>query len=385
MEPTPEITALAERLRTSPAEAARQARRHRDALGSREEPVTGRAPIDEQPAKSVPFASGTADPPSRSATAALEDSPRRGKFWLGAAAALLAIIFLVGGAWAVWPRETELERSIVVLPFLDLSAESDNEHFSDGLTEEIITRLASVPGLKVISRTSAMHYKGSTAPLQRIAQELGVEHVLEGSVRQSDGRVRIAAQLIESRSDVHLWAQNYDYELQDIFRVQEEIAREVVRALEVELGERARRQLVRRGPGIRKLISCTVVADTSGALGPGRRTSRRSATTHEQSSAIQITRMPTPAWRTPISPPIKPTSRTCPGRRSIPGSSGRRSERWRWTTSPPMRIRRSRLRCGGRRTGRGPSASSGGPFSSTLVTLRRILVCLAVEWSGPAG
>ncbi|MBA2243534.1 MAG: tetratricopeptide repeat protein [Gemmatimonadetes bacterium] len=153
----------------------------------------------------------------------------------------------MGAVWAIWPRGTAPERSIVVLPFLNLSPDEDNEYFSDGLTEEIITRLAAVPELKVISRTSAMHYKGSQKPLRQIADELDVAHVLEGSARRSDDHVRITAQLIDARTDQHLWAQSYDYELRDIFRVQEEIAREVVRTLEVELGERGQRALVRQG------------------------------------------------------------------------------------------------------------------------------------------
>ena len=170
---------------------------------------------------------------------------RPGRWWR--AAALLAVICIVGAVWAVWPRTAEPERSIVVLPFVNLSRDANNEYFSDGLTEEIITRLSAVPELKVISRTSAMHYKRSEKPLRQIADELNVAHVLEGSVRRSDGRLRITAQLIDAQADNHLWAENYDHELRDIFRVQEEIALQVVRALEVELGERERGLLAKQG------------------------------------------------------------------------------------------------------------------------------------------
>ena len=92
------------------------------------------------------------------------------------------------------------------------------------LTEEIISGLSAVPDLKVISRTSAMHYKGTDKPLRQIAQELQVTHILEGSVRQDGTRLRITAQLIDALTDEHLWAQSYDDDLRDIFRVQDTIA-----------------------------------------------------------------------------------------------------------------------------------------------------------------
>jgi TolB-like protein/DNA-binding SARP family transcriptional activator/Flp pilus assembly protein TadD len=165
-----------------------------------------------------------------------------------AAIALAAIVLLLGALWTIGPGFSQPpERSIAVLPFINMSSESDDESFNDGLTEEIITGLSSVPELRVISRTSAMHYKGTERPLPEIARELGVAHVLEGSVRRSGGRVRISAQLIDARADEHLWAENYETDLGDVFRVQEQIARQVVRALEVELGERGDVSLVRHG------------------------------------------------------------------------------------------------------------------------------------------
>ena len=168
------------------------------------------------------------------------------KRWLAAAVPLSALV-LAGAMWAVWPRGSDEPQSIVVLPFVNLSGNQDNEYFSDGLTEEIITRLASVPGLKVISRTSAMHYKGSKKPLPEIASELKVDHILEGSVRSSDGRVRISAQLIDARQDGHIWAENFEHKVQDSFRLQEDIARDVVRGLELKLPARTRRLIRRQG------------------------------------------------------------------------------------------------------------------------------------------
>ena len=157
---------------------------------------------------------------------------------------LVAVAFLL---WTARPTDPRPARSIVVLPFVNLSPNEDNEYFADGLTDEVITRLAAVPGLKVISRTSAMHYKGTGKPLRQIAAELRVAQVLEGSVRRSEGSVRVTAQLIDAATDEHRWAETYESSVRTSFRVQEEIARAVARALEVEVPERARRQLVRRG------------------------------------------------------------------------------------------------------------------------------------------
>ncbi len=165
--------------------------------------------------------------------------------WLGGVAVLA--VALLGAAWIFWPGTAAPESSIVVLPFLDLSPDADHAYFSDGLAEEIITRLSAIPDLKVMSRTSAMHYKGSRQSLREIARELNVTHVLEGSVRWSDSTVRISAQLIDARTDAHVWADSYEDELQVAFRVQEDIARDVARTLELELGDRARRRIGRRG------------------------------------------------------------------------------------------------------------------------------------------
>ena len=120
--------------------------------------------------------------------------------------------------------------SVAVLPF-DNMGEADDEFLSDGITEEIIAQLAQVPGLKVISRTSVVALKGSPLTLPQIADTLGVDHVLEGSVRRAGEEARITVQLIEAGSDAHLWAESYTRELLDLFDLQEEIAREVTEAL----------------------------------------------------------------------------------------------------------------------------------------------------------
>lgn len=158
---------------------------------------------------------------------------RAGTLILLAAAAAAALVF---ARWPAAPARAP-ERSVAVLPFVNMSPDGDNEYFSDGITEEIITHLSAVPTLKVISRTSAMRYKGSTKSLRQIAEELRVAHVLEGSVRREGDTVRITAQLIDAAADHHLWSRTYDRELGDVLAIQGEIAREVGRALEVELGE----------------------------------------------------------------------------------------------------------------------------------------------------
>jgi adenylate cyclase len=126
--------------------------------------------------------------------------------------------------------------SIAVLPFTDMSPEQDQGYFSDGISEELLNVLVKVEGLKVASRTSSFTYKGSNLSLAEIADELKVDHVLEGSVRKADNRIRITAQLIDAKTDRHLWSESFDRELVDIFTIQDEIANAIVTALSTELG-----------------------------------------------------------------------------------------------------------------------------------------------------
>src|SRR5882762_379498 len=121
--------------------------------------------------------------------------------------------------------------SVAVLPFETIGGGPQDEYFSDGMTDEIITQLAQIRELKVISRTSVVALKGSHLTLSQIADTLGVDHVLEGSARRAGGRVRVNAQLIAAKTDAHLWAKTYERDLKDVFRVQEEIAGDVSRAL----------------------------------------------------------------------------------------------------------------------------------------------------------
>ena len=129
----------------------------------------------------------------------------------------------------------EAQPSIAVLPFANLSADREQEFFSDGLTEEILNTLARVPGLRVTGRTSSFAFKGREVKLAELGRELGVGAVLEGSVRKAGSRVRIAAQVVNVSDGFQLWSQEFDRDLADVFAVQDEIARSVVRALEVRL------------------------------------------------------------------------------------------------------------------------------------------------------
>ena len=127
------------------------------------------------------------------------------------------------------------EPSIAVLPFANMSDDASNEFFADGITEELLNLLAKIPQLEVTSRTSAFQFKGKELDIPTIAEQLGVEHVLEGSVRKSGIKVRITAQLIDAATDKHVWSETYDRELDDIFAIQDEIARKVVGELQVTL------------------------------------------------------------------------------------------------------------------------------------------------------
>jgi len=125
--------------------------------------------------------------------------------------------------------------SVAVLPFVNMSDDEGNEYFSDGISEELLNVLVGIEGLRVPSRTSSFSFKGSTLKLSDIGRELGVDHVLEGSVRKAGDRIRVTAQLIDVRSDTHLWSETYTRELDDIFAVQDEISSAIVDALKLTL------------------------------------------------------------------------------------------------------------------------------------------------------
>lgn len=137
-------------------------------------------------------------------------------------------------------------RSIAVLPFSNLSADQATEYFSDGITDEILATLSKVSDLKVISRTSVMQYKATTKVVPQIAAELGVGAVLEGSVQKEGDRVRITVQLINARSDKHLWAETYDRTLEDVFGVETEVAEKIASSLRAQLSPEEHERMTRR-------------------------------------------------------------------------------------------------------------------------------------------
>ncbi len=129
----------------------------------------------------------------------------------------------------------QADNSIAVLPFINMSSDPEQEYFSDGITEEVLNMLVKIPELRVTSRSSVFSFKGQNVDIPTVAEKLGVAHILEGSVRKAGNQVRISAQLIEAGNDVHLWSETYERELDDIFAIQDEIAREVVKALKIQL------------------------------------------------------------------------------------------------------------------------------------------------------
>jgi adenylate cyclase len=137
--------------------------------------------------------------------------------------------------------------SICVLPFANISGDAEQEYFSDGISEDIITDLSKVSALHVVSRNTAFTFKGKAVDVRQVAGQLNVSHVLEGSVRKAAGRVRISAQLIDGANDKHVWAERYDRDLNDIFAIQDEISRAIVDALKVKLLPEEKKAIERRG------------------------------------------------------------------------------------------------------------------------------------------
>ncbi len=202
--------------------------------------------------------------------------PARPAFRLRAPLAVLAGVLLVATALISYrqfaplgtPEGVVAERaaaadpasaiSIAVLPFLNLSGDASQEFFSDGMTEEITSALAMVPDLKVVARTSAFQFKGEKNDMRAVGQALNATHLVEGSVRKEGDRVRITAQLIEAGNGTHLWSENYDRQLSDIFATQEEIARTIVGSLMAPLGLAPGERLVSNRthrPGVLRAIS----------------------------------------------------------------------------------------------------------------------------------
>ena len=170
--------------------------------------------------------------------------PRTDRRRIGAALALGAAVILAVLAWRALapdgggpepPRAANGGLALAVLPLDNLSADPDQAYFTDGMTERLIAELGRMTGVRVISRTSVMQFKGTRVPLREIARQLQVDFIVEGSVLRADDRVRITAQLIDARSDAHLWSESYDRELRDVIGLQTDVARAIVRQVKGEV------------------------------------------------------------------------------------------------------------------------------------------------------
>src|SRR5215471_527733 len=181
---------------------------------------------------------GNAELPQKFQQAKPKSPPRNNARWISA---LAVIAVLVAGAAYYFvahraPKNAAIsENSIAVLPFVDMSQAKDQGYFSDGISEELLNLLAKIPQLKVAARTSSFSFKGKGVEIPEIARQLHVANVLEGSVRRRGEQLRITAQLIHAAEGYHLWSETYDRKLDDIFKIQDEIAGEVVKQLKVTL------------------------------------------------------------------------------------------------------------------------------------------------------
>jgi len=186
--------------------------------------------------------------------------------WQWTALAMVAVLVVGAGALTIWklylhpsppPPEVVSEKapglelpdkpSIAVLPFVNIGGEAEQEYFSDGITEEIITTLSKVPHLFIIARNSVFTYKGKSVKVQQVGKELGVRYILEGSVRKAGDRVRITAQLVDTATGGHLWSERYDRDLKDIFALQDEITMKILTAVRVKLTEGEQARLYAKG------------------------------------------------------------------------------------------------------------------------------------------
>jgi TolB-like protein len=166
------------------------------------------------------------------------------------------VILLAGGGALVsvaagfflLPRAVahKVDKSVAVLPFENLSDDQDNAYFADGIQDDVLTNLSKIGDLKVISRTSVMQYRGRPSNVRDIGKALGVSNILEGSVRRSGNRVRVNVQLIDANTDEHVWANDYDRDVTDVFAIQSDLAREIANALQAKLSPAEKTQMTRK-------------------------------------------------------------------------------------------------------------------------------------------
>src|SRR5205807_5824402 len=169
---------------------------------------------------------------------------RRNVLMLAAA----GVVISIAAGFFVLPRAAarKIDKSIAVLPFENLSDEKENAYFADGIQDDILTNLSKIGDLKVISRTSVMPYRGHTQNLRDIGKTLGVSNILEGSVRRSGNKVRVNVQLIDATNDQHLWAEDYDGDLSDVFKIQTDLATKIASALQAKLSPTEKEQMTHK-------------------------------------------------------------------------------------------------------------------------------------------
>ena len=243
--PDPEVTGFAERLRAEPP-------------GRAAPPPAAVPPAPSTQRPEAPPMSNGAGPPAETPSEvasppAAVSAWRRWPAWgyAAAAAALLVLAaLLIGGVSTAREATAPTARSLAVLPFVNMSPDPQNGYFSDGLSEQIITALSGIQGLRVVARTSSFALRDGELDVRVIGDTLGVEAVLEGSVRREGGRLRVTAQLIDAESGYHLWSGEYDREVADVIAVQEEIARAIADALELRLPARVAAAREHRTPDL---------------------------------------------------------------------------------------------------------------------------------------
>ena len=232
-------------------------------------------------------------------------------------------------------------KSVAVLPFVNMSADGDNEYFCDGLAEELLNALSKIDALKVAARTSAFSFKGKSATVSTIARTLGVNNIVEGSIRRSGNRLRISVQLVNAADGYQLWSERYDREMSDIFALQDEITLAVVAALKVTFfGSEKAAVLQALHQGRRRL---RVVSE-----GPLSREHVHGAGLDAARSSVSRKRStgnPTTRWPTPGSPPrgaANGSSAFFPPNRRFRRARSPTARHWRLTTACRNRICRWR-------------------------------------------
>lgn len=252
-EPSPDVTALAARIRGQPV-----GREAQDARREDKHVIAGEADLsrdrhpghvddptrDRHPGQASDQRAQSRDPASFAGQPAQAPRHRHKLAW---ALLTVAVVSTSGLAYTLGSRRTVDEASVAVLPFMDLSPNKDRAYLSDGLTEELLNALAKIPGLRVASRSSSFQFRDPGVDIREVGRRLGVAAVVEGSVRLDSNRLRVTAQLIETKNGYHLWSQEYDRGMEDVFAVQEDIARTVASALGDQLITKLPDTLVARG------------------------------------------------------------------------------------------------------------------------------------------